>query len=140
MRLASSSLMPCARRVCVALRKAEPRRREKFSDDCASLPKAAAHLGREHGVLGRPQRDSPYDAAIADPVVGRRAHVERAIAAQDFDARDIAPRLAAVATGIHRQRAADGAGNAGQEFRLGASMIGGEARELRDSQARRPRR
>jgi hypothetical protein len=48
---------------------------------------------------------------------------------------DDAPRSRAVAAGVHRQRAADGAGNAGEE--LGAFQIvhRGEARHLRAGDA-----
>ena len=43
---------------------------------------------------------------------------------------DDAPGLAAVAAGVHRQRAAHGARNAGEEFRAGEPVVGGEARHL----------
>ena len=71
-------------------------------------------------------------AAIADRVVlracARRSH-RRAVASFDF--RDITPGLAAVTAGVHRQRAADRARNAGQELGLGAVVHRREARELR---------
>jgi hypothetical protein len=53
-----------------------------------------------------------------------------------FDACDVSPRLAAVAAGVHRQRAADGARDAGEELGVGAAVHRREARELRARDAR----
>ena len=66
----------------------------------------------------------------------RRAAFEYALPGQHFDLDDIAPGLAAVAAGVHRQRAADRAGNAGKEFRVGPVVQRGEARDLRAGDSR----
>ena len=46
------------------------------------------------------------------------------------------PRLAAVTTRIHRQRATDGARNTGHEFSAAVRMVGGKTRELRTRHTR----
>src|SRR6185437_1426910 len=61
----------------------------------------------------------------------RRAALERALPGQDLDLDDIAPGLAAVAAGVHRQRAADRAGDDGKEFRVRPVVHRGKARDLR---------
>jgi hypothetical protein len=71
-----------------------------------------------------------------DGEIGGRAHVESAVARECFYARDIAPRFAAVAAGIHRQRAAHGSRYAGEKLGVGTAVHRGEARELRARDAR----
>ena len=66
-------------------------------------------------------------AAVADAVVGRGADRERAVAQEHFDAHHVGPRLPAVAARVHRQRAADGAGDAGEELGLAAAVHRREA-------------
>ena len=73
---------------------------------------------------------------ITGGVGGGRTHFDVPGARHDLDARDIAPRLAAVAAGVHRQRAADGAGNACEEFGLGKTVCRGEPRHLGARDAR----
>ncbi len=107
----------------------------------AAVPSPGANAN--HAAVKMPSGALPSarrHAPVADRVVGRRAHLEATVAPHHLDADDVAPRLAAVAAGVHRERAADGARNAGQEFRAGAAVHRGEARELRDRRPSPPRR
>ncbi len=59
----------------------------------------------------------PFTLAIADLVVGGCARVADAAAVEHLDLDHMPPGLLAPGAGIHRQRAAQRAGNAGEEFR-----------------------
>ena len=67
---------------------------------------------------------------VADLVIFSRAHAYFAAPIHRLHAQHPLPGLAAVATGVHRQHAADRAGNAGEELRAAQVLQRGEAREL----------
>ena len=68
---------------------------------------------------------------VAGLVIRRRAPVEHAAAIDGFHRHHVIPGLAAVATRVHRERAADGAGHAGHPFGAGGAVLGDEARQVR---------
>ena len=68
--------------------------------------------------------------AIADGKIVGRADDLLAATVQHQHPLDVAPGLAAMAAGIHRQRAAHRARNPGQEFGLGAALLAGKAGQL----------
>ena len=59
----------------------------------------------------------PRHLAVADVEVGGLARMADAAAVEHVDFDHVLPGLAAPGAGIHGQRAAEGAGNAGKEFR-----------------------
>ena len=75
-------------------------------------------------------RGAQGDVAVADVVLVPHAHPHAAAAREHDDAVDDLPGLAAVTTGVHRERPAQGPGDAGQEFRPSQVMRAGEARHL----------
>src|SRR5688572_33144104 len=72
---------------------------------------------------------------LAVPIAGLElvasAAMQLAAPVDGLDALDDAPGLAAVAAGVHRQCAADGARNTGEALRAGVVLVGGEARQIR---------
>src|SRR5690606_13473121 len=76
-------------------------------------------------------RGARLAVAVADLELARQAHVQHALAVDGLDAVDDVPGLAAVAAGVHRERAADRAGDAGEELAAGEAVPRGEARDLR---------
>ena len=74
--------------------------------------------------------------AIGDLELVARASRYLAAAVDHRHALDDVPGFAAVAAGVHRQRAADRARNAGEEFRALEMVLGREARHLRAGDAR----
>src|SRR5208283_4652567 len=64
-----------------------------------------------------PFAGSPAHVAIADLVVGGRARMACAAPVECFHGDHVAPGLAAPGTGVHRERATEGARYAGKEFR-----------------------
>ena len=57
------------------------------------------------------------DVAVADAVLGRRAQLRAPGAVDGLDAAHVRPGLPAEGAGVHGERAAQGAGNAGEELR-----------------------
>src|SRR5207249_9345828 len=92
----------------------------------AALLEERAHLAlvRARTALEAQARgDEPFlgrgrdDLAIADAVLAGRALLRLAAAVDGFHAEHVAPGFPAKGAGVHRQGAAEGPGNAGEEFR-----------------------
>ena len=106
---------PLARDAAVAARKRKPRRSEHRIGQAAVR---AAH------------------GPVSDGIARRGLDRDSAAARHDLDARDVAPRLAAVAAGVHRERTADRARDPGEELGARETVRRGEARDLGARDAR----
>ena len=77
-----------------------------------------------------------HDVAIAVGVFARVAAALDAARVAHVDAAHVRPGLAAERAGVHRERAAERAGNAGEEFRRAEAPLDALAREPRARHAR----